>query len=382
MRTYRSVALAVLGLTVVVLVFGVATRVNNPHSSAISARQLRDTVASYQLRGLLNHPFLSDPALTFRRSRATLDYSGQKTIAQVKAELKLQKAQLEVKRDDVEQALSFHDYVGATAASMTRRSTFQGRVTVNQVPRHGHLNLVFLRADPDHLFKGFEVNLCAYVGMNTILCNANKVAYALREFEGTAENLTTAIAISASDGSLTVSALHNLDVFRQLLKQNFLNWLLGHEIGHAVLHSKEINADLNALHFDLVYDGREKEADLFVIRAVGMDSAMEAAFAVILLEYIAQKFHDVYIRQYGTAPLIFPAMKTPKESIVLDSSQLDMRLLVRALRVMDEALMQNPKALEQATYSVIDGQLAYVGSYKAVDYYRFIHSRIRIANFP
>lgn len=384
MQIDRNITFLVLSsVTALALILILGTSLT--HSRRVDLRENRflQTIEKYKQMGLLENDLMNDGTLRYRLSLATLDYSEEKTFAVVKSELKKQQALMLREPDNVERLLSFKEYVTALASRMAANSVFNGRVTVNEIPQKNHLNILFLSSDPDNLLTGFEDISCAFTGTsNVVLCNSKTVSRTLDDFDRASENFSTAIATIDSDGSLTINSLANGAILKQLLKQNFLTWLLGHEIGHVILHGNKVNSDSRPLHFDFVYDDKEREADAFVVHAVRADNTLQAAFPVILLEFIEQRYHKIYQEQYGSSAMVFPARNSPAEQISITATSYSMPLLVRAMRLMDQSIHDNPKALNQATYSVIDGKLAYVGSYKFTDYYEFLKTRVHILEKP
>ncbi|MFJ4193484.1 ImmA/IrrE family metallo-endopeptidase [Pseudomonas sp. NPDC089534] len=384
MQIDRNITLLVLsGVTALALILTLGTSLS--HSRRVELRENRflQTIEKYKQMGLLENDLVIDGTLRYRLSLATLDYSEEKTFAVVKSELKKQQALMLQEPHNVERLLSFKEYVTALASRMTANSVFNGRVSVNEVPQKNQLNILFLSSDPDHILTGFENISCAFTGTsNVVLCNSKTVSRILDDFDHASENFSTAIATFDSSGSLTIDSLANGDILKQLLKQNFLTWLLGHEIGHVILHGNKVSSGSRPLHFDFVYDAKEREADAFVVHAVRADNTLQAAFPVILLEFIEQRYHKIYQEQYGSSAMVFPARNLPAEIISITATSYSMPLLVRAMRLMDQSIHDNPKALNQATYSVIDGRLAYVGSYKFTDYYEFLKTRVTILEKP
>lgn len=384
MQIDRNITLLVLSsVTALALILILGTSLT--HSRRVDLRENRflQTIEKYKQMGLLENDLMNDGTLRYRLSLATLDYSEKKTFAVVKSELKKQQALMLREPDNTERLLSLKGYVTALASRMAANSVFNGRVTVNETPQENHLNILFLSSDPDNLLTGFEGISCAFTGtFNVVLCNSKTVIRILDDFDSVSENFSTAIATIDSDGSLKINSLANGAILKQLLKQNFLTWVLGHEIGHLILHGNKVNSGSKPLHFDFVYDDKEREADAFVVYAVRADNSLQAAFPVILLEFIEQHYHKIYQEQYGSSAMVFPAKNIPTEQISITATSYNMPLLVRAMRLMDQSIHDNPKALNQATYSVVDGKLAYVGSYKFTDYYEFLKTRVHILEKP
>jgi hypothetical protein len=103
----------------------------------------------------------------------------------------------------------------------------------------------------------------------------------------------------------------NLNDLKALMRQNFMVWLIGHEIGHAIRHRDWAVSNATPLHFDLSYDWREAEADNFVGEAISKLPPPEAAFAPLLLEYADQEFVRLYNERQGHLEVPIPALEEP-----------------------------------------------------------------------
>jgi len=86
-------------------------------------------------------------------------------------------------KEDIETELRFIPLVKAIAEDFVRGTPFEEKVTVNQQPLEDHVNIYFLREDPEHLTPRFREN-CCYIGyQNAILCDANFIASVFNSLE-------------------------------------------------------------------------------------------------------------------------------------------------------------------------------------------------------
>ena len=366
---WAPILLGIVTLALLLAAIVVATREGSRQQRVLV------TLDRYQRAGLFNHELVTDKRESYRLSVAVLNYSGTKTFGQFKKELQNLSRDLARNQQSVELTMPFAKYATTIASHLAANTRFKGRVVVNQLPPEGYLGVLFLAADPEKVLPGFAEDTCAYlVGTTVIICNANSVRKTLAAMEAVAENMSTMIGVVDANGDLQVTSVGHVELVRQFLKQNFLIWLLGHEIGHAEIH--RASTDGEALHFDLVYDQREREADDFVVSATHGDNAARAAFPGMLLEFIEQDFQARFTAEHGSPTHLVPAMNSPPESVVVAAPAHGVPLILRAMRIMDRTLADNADALEQAAYVVVDGRIAYVGSIKSADYYHFLKQKV------
>lgn len=369
-RNWLLIALGFVTSALILLAMGFALVGGQPQKTRILT-----TLARYVLEGRTSSALMLDPSDSFRLSRAILDLSGEKTLGDVLDDLNRLGKQVASEPRTVEVRLPFSRYIEQLLTRLAAPTRFKGKVVVNHLPPQGHLGVFFLSSDPAGLLPSFNENSCAYlVGTSIIVCNAITVNRTLKLLDDLTTEFATTIGTQDPDGSLRVRSAGNMMIVRQLLKQNYLVWLLGHELGHAELHSQA--AVPQALHFDLRYDDYEREADEFVVRAATGDVAVRAAFPVLLLEFIEQQFQLYFAEQHGSQTKLIPALDLPKAPIVLVAPLQGVPLILRAMRILERTLDADEHALERATYVVLDDKIAYVSSLKSAANYHFLKKKV------
>lgn len=219
---------------------------------------------------------------------------------------------------------------------------------------------------------------CAYLGFaDVIVCNTAVVRQALNDIAKISQSQS--LALNYCDGecpdSFRMNLLGNLDDLRSLLQQNFIFWLIGHEIGHAVRHRDWALISSQPLHFLGRYDPREVEADHFVGEAVDRLPALKASFAPLLLEYADQRFLALYRQRSGPLDMVIPAENQPKTVLKLDADP-EAGLLFRALGMITTILARDPQALGQIYLRPIGTSLGFVNSVKSPAYVTFLNSKV------
>jgi len=139
--------------------------------------------------------------------------------------------------------LSYRDTIIEMANRFAKNSRFEGRVNTTHAPIPGDLNIYMLEKDPLNAFTDIKCN-CAFIGEDIILCDK---AF----FETFARSL---------DYSLNQD-LAVLNKVNELFYKWLGSWLLGHEIGHAVLHGGSRGKFGRAFERSPDWQAKENEAD-------------------------------------------------------------------------------------------------------------------------
>ncbi|MBY3081847.1 MULTISPECIES: ImmA/IrrE family metallo-endopeptidase [Rhizobium] len=251
-------------------------------------------------------------------------------------------------------------------------------VTFNSDPGPKTLSIWFI--DPLKLDDPRQLanSTCTYLGFaDIVVCNAALVRAALEDISKISRSQS--LALNYCDGecpnSFRVDLLGNLDDLHSLMRQNFLIWLIGHEIGHALKHRDWAINSQQPLHFLGRYDPREAEADQFVGETVDRVPALKASFAPLLLEYVDQRFLALYREREGSLDMVVPAQNQPERPLQLDRDPQAM-LLMRALGMITTIVESDPEALGQIYLRPIGSDLGFVNSFKSPDYVTFLNSKV------
>ena len=118
------------------------------------------------------------------------------------------------------------------------------------------------------------------------------------------------------------------------MRRDLVEWLIGHEAAHAVLHSALVRRH-RPLHFSGISSPVEYQADAFVANMASGLAPIAVRFKVMLGEFIQQEYRRTYRRVHpedsGTSSgRILPLI----DRLEVRSEAYEMPLLVRALRLM------------------------------------------------
>jgi len=188
--------------------------------------------------------------------------------------------------------LSYRDSIVEIANRFAKNSRFEGRVNTTHAPITGDLNIYMLEKDPFNAFADIKCN-CAFIGEDIILCDK---AF----FETFARSLDY-----SPDQKIPV-----LNEVNKLFYKWLGSWLLGHEIGHAVLHSSTRGKFGRAFERSQEWQAKENEADEFVIAHIDSAEIQKASFAFTNLVF--QIYTKAYSEQQPKGPV---KIKVPPDRI-------------------------------------------------------------------
>jgi hypothetical protein len=147
-------------------------------------------------------------------------------------------------------------------APFVRGSRFEGKVNTETVPRDGFLNLYVTKSPPEGRLASIKCN-CAYVGLSTVICDK-----AFLDTFSKVVNFTRQGMYGKDVDAIWAQNQAMFDQVNKRISDVLMAWILGHEIGHAILHGESNFGRRRPFTRD-----QELEADRFFIERylVGAD---------------------------------------------------------------------------------------------------------------
>ena len=197
------------------------------------------------------------------------------------------------------------DYIRYIVDGLVSGTKFEEKININGVPVKDHINIYFLTKDERGLSRQFSDN-CTFVGYyRAVLCDIHLIETLFDRIDSIEEIYDIAI-IRLDEHTGEVVRIERPDissdtdqrkVFLSLMKASVLTWVLGHEIGHAILHYELVKDEERQFHFDMAYSKEEEEADLFLSEQAAKEDGRGAEMATMLGEFIEQEFRRHYVEE-------------------------------------------------------------------------------------
>ena len=156
-------------------------------------------------------------------------------------------------------------YIGVLADLLLKDTEFQGRFALNDSPDEGRINLYIVSCDLSDIIPGFKSSSCTYIGFfNAIVCRSAYFKEKFFEIDETDRIYALTVLRVDSNVEIGPDSAFALEKAISALKQSIFTWIIGHEIGHAVLHKSYVSRSGNDLHWNYSYTIHEQEADRYV----------------------------------------------------------------------------------------------------------------------
>jgi hypothetical protein len=196
--------------------------------------------------------------------------------------------------------LSYAEEIERESAPFVRGTPYEGHINARQVPIPNNLNIYVLKADPLRRFQVVRCN-CAYVGHRIIVCDKrflDTFAASLRYSQAQADSIPVLTRVN--------------ETFARVL----FSWILGHEIGHAVLHDADGQFIISARQGSTsLWQRREREADEFAAAKMTPTEIHQSTFT--LINMVFQVYHRAYVKQHPTEGQVKRDWSKPLERIYL-----------------------------------------------------------------
>jgi len=161
--------------------------------------------------------------------------------------------------------VGLEEYTGVVADLLLKGTDFQGKFALNDSPDEGRVNLYIVSCDLSDIIPGFKSSSCTYIGFfNAIVCRS--AYFKEKFFEIDRTDRIYALTVLRVDSNVEIGPDSALALEKAIsaLKQGIFTWIIGHEIGHAVLHRSYVSSSGNNLHWSYSYTTHEQEADRYV----------------------------------------------------------------------------------------------------------------------
>ncbi|MFA1674860.1 ImmA/IrrE family metallo-endopeptidase [Rhizobium mongolense] len=172
--------------------------------------------------------------------------------------------------------VTLDEYIKFLLKNFLIKTDFEEKFQVNVFPSESSINVYFLTCDTTSILP--PQAKCAYVGyFNSIVCNVKSVEEMFAAVDQY-DRLYDVIGMNTSSNTMMRENSETLLGYaKSEIKKNQITWILGHELGHAILHRDLVGKAGIQLHFSYSYNKQEREADEFFAEKLSRSPALLAA---------------------------------------------------------------------------------------------------------
>jgi hypothetical protein len=240
----------------------------------------------------------------------------------------------ESQRSSANLKLTFIKYIEQVGLLFASGSRFDGKVQVNLPPRSDFINIYLIDEDRARLVQNFNSN-CVYIGyLNAIVCDVRFFKKYFSFIDGISKIYDIVLTDITTRAQVPIEG-QLLEKVRLYMKQSFIVWVLGHEIGHAILHKDVVLARRRQLHFDLDYDEYEVAADTFAAEKLAPNTALASNFSIASGEFIHQEYRRLYRESFYDGSDMDSRDFIMNNSLVVNYDRYRVPVLLRAIRVVN-----------------------------------------------
>jgi len=290
----------------------------------------------------------------------------------------LSKLRADIKALKPPELVSGQQFLDRACLELTKGTRFDGKIQINRPPQRDTVNIYVLRRDPKGITQTFHGN-CTYIGwMNAIVCDAAFLRRMLAEIDAYTEFYDLSWFIDAQgpiDANRTTPEMQ--DEIRRQLKACFLLWIIGHEIGHAVLHYDYVTGRSKPIHLhDAGFLQREQEADRFVAESFARHQDWASWFWLALSEI----FQHEYRKHMPPDSLNSSDNPNPRlaaqEYLSIQTSTYDLPLVVRCIRMLCQMVAVLPKLDLSGYHNEVNRHITVVEHSEDVDAYLLVMTAV------
>ncbi|WP_026734109.1 ImmA/IrrE family metallo-endopeptidase [Fischerella sp. PCC 9605] len=251
------------------------------------------------------------------------------------------------------------EYLNVIAQELVKGSDFEGKVQINKPPQPGFINIYLLNKDPNKLSRSFSN--CSYIGyMNTIICNANFLKHEINLIRKIDKLYDVILFDLKTNKPIDISDKNIINKLHTRIAGSFLTWILGHEIGHAILHKEYVIESKKGTNLkESGYRDRENQADNYVATALqkgsqqrGKPSSVSAVFWISMGEYFQHKYRQEVEASFKNqiSELAWNSEQLPLMIVTnVEVKSKEIPYLLRVINIL-ETLTKNTPHLDETQY--------------------------------